>query len=106
MEKNIQITIPGYGDNVVRRKLLIVPFWLYERATQARKKITYDTQYIIDANIKGCFDNLAHVWLIDNVPMPLGYEILLKKYWKQTYTKKYLKGLVSTISTIKNNINL
>lgn len=81
-ENNIKITIPGYGDNVIRRKQLIVPDWLYERATNASKEIIYDTQYIIDADIKGCFDNIDHQWLMDNVPMPIGYEFLLKRILK------------------------
>jgi retron-type reverse transcriptase len=81
-EKNIQIKRTGYEDKVVRRKQLIVPYWLYDRATPAKNKINYDTQYILDADIKECFDNIAHVWLIDNVPMPLGFEILLKKILK------------------------
>ena len=79
---NIKITIPGYGDNVIRRKQIIVPSWLYERATQVSNKIVYDTQYIIDADIKGCFDNISHVWLMENVPMPQGYENLIKKLLK------------------------
>jgi retron-type reverse transcriptase len=56
--KNIKITIPGYGDNFVRRKQVLDR--LYERATNTRKKIIYDTQYIIDADIKKCFDNIDH----------------------------------------------
>ena len=46
------------------------------------KKILYDTQYIIDADIKGCFDNISHVWLLNNVPMPKGHEDLLHKILK------------------------
>lgn len=81
-ENNIKITIPGYGNKVIRRKQLMVPDWLYGRATNASKEIIYDTQYIIDADIKGCFDNIDHQWLMDNVPMPTGYEFLLKRILK------------------------
>ena len=42
----------------------------------------YDTQYIIDADIKGCFDNISHGWLLNNVPMPKGHEDLLRKVLK------------------------
>jgi retron-type reverse transcriptase len=79
-----KITIPGYGDNVVRRKQIVVPNWLYERATNTSKEIIYDTQYIIDADIQKCFDNIDHQWLIENVPMPSGYEFLLKRILKST----------------------
>jgi hypothetical protein len=37
----------------------------------------YKTQTILDADIKGCFDNISQDWLIKNVPKPLGYERLL-----------------------------
>lgn len=73
---NIQITIPGYGTTV-RRKQINVPDWLYEKVTEKDHSIIYDTQYIIDADIKGCFDNISHKWLLDNVPMPIEYEYLL-----------------------------
>lgn len=79
---NIKITIPGFGENIVRRKQIEVPSWLYEKATNKSKKIVYDTQYIINAEIKGCFDNIDHNWLIQNVPMPLGYEYLLPRILK------------------------
>lgn len=81
-QNNIKVTIPGYGNNITKREELVLPSWLYERATQPSKKIIYDTQYIIDADIKGCFDNISHVWLIENVPMPIQYEHLLAKLLK------------------------
>lgn len=37
----------------------------------------YKSQYILDADIKGCFDNISHNWLIVNTPMPIYFEYLL-----------------------------
>jgi len=37
----------------------------------------YSSLFLLDADIKGCFDNISHEWLIKNVPMPKGYEYLL-----------------------------
>jgi retron-type reverse transcriptase len=37
----------------------------------------FQTQHLLDAVIKGCFDNISHQWLIENVPMPKGFEHLL-----------------------------
>lgn len=37
----------------------------------------FQTQHLLDADIKGCFDNISHEWLIQNVPMPKGFEHLL-----------------------------
>lgn len=42
----------------------------------------YNTQYILDADIKGCFDNINHDWLLKNIPMPKGYEKILEKLLK------------------------
>lgn len=113
-QNNIKITIPGYGDNVVRRKQIILPSWLYERATKPSNKIIYDTQYLIDADIKGCFDNISHDWLIENVPMPTGYEHLLGRLLKtniyeeipQSFSKyrvDFQKKFKLIISKVDNN---
>jgi Reverse transcriptase (RNA-dependent DNA polymerase) len=57
---NITITIPAKGRGSRTRKI-IAPKWLYEKAVQVDKnKSYYDTQYLIDADIKGCFDNISH----------------------------------------------
>lgn len=37
---------------------------------------------MIDADIKGCFDNISHQWLIEKVPMPKGFEFLLPRILK------------------------
>jgi retron-type reverse transcriptase len=81
---NIKITIPGFGDNIVKRRQILAPSWLYALAIKKPEKIMYDTQYILDADIKSCFDNISHEWLIRNVPMPKSYEHLLPKILKIT----------------------
>ena len=42
----------------------------------------YAKQFIIESDIKGCFNNISHTWLIDNVPMPVGFEFILFEFLK------------------------
>ena len=42
----------------------------------------FSTLHILDADINGCFDNISHEWLIENVPMPTNYEFLLPRILK------------------------
>lgn len=36
-------------------------------------------QWVLEADIKGCFDHIDHQWLIDNVPMD---KLMLRKWLK------------------------
>lgn len=56
--ENVTLTLPtATGGNTK----IIAPKWLYEGAkSTGSKKIRYDTQYLLDADIKGCFDNISH----------------------------------------------
>lgn len=47
-----------------------------------RPKTISHTWYVIDADIKGCFDNIDHGWLLDNVPISDTYKSLLYKILK------------------------
>lgn len=51
-----------------------------------RKKIY--TKHVLDGDIKGCFDNISHKWLLDNVPFPLKYRNLLYNSLKTTIVEK------------------
>ena len=42
----------------------------------------FNTQYLIDWDIKGCFDNISHEGLLEHVHMPTGYKYLLEKLLK------------------------
>ena len=42
----------------------------------------YVSQTIIEGEIKKCFDNISHKWLVDNVPMPENYEYILLEFLK------------------------
>lgn len=44
-----------------------------------KAKQQYNTVQILNADIKGCFDNISHSWLIKKTPMPSGYEDVLPK---------------------------
>ena len=41
-------------------------------------------QIIMEGDIKECFDNISHEWLIKNVPMPENYEYILVEFFKAT----------------------
>jgi retron-type reverse transcriptase len=45
--------------------------------TLKKKPRIFKSQIIWDADIKGCFDNISHNWLINNLPMPKYFEYLL-----------------------------
>lgn len=53
----------------------------YRKVLSREKTATsrYRTLHILNADIKGCFDNISHDWLIKETPMPLGYEFLLPR---------------------------
>lgn len=38
----------------------------------------YYDKYVLDADIKGFFDNISHEWLLQNVPMEATLKIILK----------------------------
>lgn len=40
-----------------------------------KPKFFYENKFIFDAEIKGCFDNIDHKWILDNVPIPNSYII-------------------------------
>lgn len=45
----------------------------------------YSAQWVLEADIKGCFDNISHQWLLDNVPMD---RQILRKWLKAGYMEK------------------
>lgn len=49
-------------------------------------------QWILEGDIKGCFDNISHQWLLDNVPMD---QRILRKFLKAGFI--YQKQLFPTI---------
>jgi len=71
---------------------------------------TTSAQWILEADIKGCFDNISHEWLLENIPMDIN---ILAKWLKAGYMEK--KELFPTesgtpqggiISPILSNITL
>lgn len=43
-------------------------------------KLSTSPQWILDADIKGCFDNISHEWLLENIPM----DKRLLRLWLET----------------------
>ena len=43
-------------------------------------------RFILDADIKSCFDRISHDWLIANIPMD---KAILRKWLKSGYLEKY-----------------
>lgn len=52
--------------------------------TPDRNKVFSLTKYVLDADIKGCFDNISHEWLLNNVPFPNKFKGLLYNSLKTT----------------------
>ncbi|MGH9946211.1 MAG: reverse transcriptase domain-containing protein [Pyrinomonadaceae bacterium] len=44
-------------------------------------------RWILEADIKGCFDNISHEWLLQNVPMN---KAILRKWLKAGYLDKFV----------------
>ena len=42
----------------------------------------FAAQWILEADIKGCFDHISHDWLLNNIPMD---KVMLKKWLKSGY---------------------
>lgn len=51
--------------------------WLYTCKPTSR-------EWILEADIKGCFDNISHQWIYDNIPLP---NKLLKQWLKSGFIK-------------------
>jgi RNA-directed DNA polymerase len=69
-----------------------------------------DAQWILEGDIKGCFDNISHEWLLDNIPMD---KSILKQFLKAGYVSKHIlfptnSGTTqgSILSPILSNITL
>jgi RNA-directed DNA polymerase len=41
-----------------------------------------NAQCVLDADVSGCFDNIAHEWLLDNIPMD---KVILRKWLKSGF---------------------
>jgi len=41
--------------------------------------------WILEGDIKGCFDNISHEWMLKNIPLAKG---VLKKWLKAGYMEK------------------
>ena len=54
-------------NNASRRSVIRIPSW------------------VLEGDIKGCFDNISHQWLLDNVPLN---KAILHKWLKSGYLEK------------------
>jgi retron-type reverse transcriptase len=78
------VTIPKsrYGNSSIKQTIPV------EFMTQKGKKQHHLTKYVLDADIKGCFDNISHNWLLRNVPIPKDYKHLLFKILKTNIVER------------------
>lgn len=63
----------------------------------------YSTKFILDADIKGCFDNIDHNWLINNVPMPERFKNLLPAILKTQIVERQDKLIKVLVQPLENN---
>lgn len=80
---NKQRKFPRQRDLAFGKKLL-----LDGGIKKDKQERFYTDKYVIDADIKGCFDNISHKWLLENVPMPKGFEYLLRRILKGSRVEK------------------
>src|SRR5712692_7135692 len=57
-----------------------------EQCFKARGK-SYSPQWILEGDIKGCFDAISHDWLLAHIPME---KVMLKKWLKAGYMEKHV----------------
>jgi len=69
-------------------------------------KTYFNSTYLLDADIKGCFYNISHDWLIRNVTMPLGYEYLLPIIQKTKIVERGDKSLITLVESIDNHTGI
>jgi retron-type reverse transcriptase len=93
------VTKIRYGKTKETLKLKIP----VEFATNTGRRTYNYTKYILDAEILGCFDNISHDWLLENVPMPkqyshLLYEILKTNIVERTETSTIYKNIYDALN--------
>ncbi|MCP4902367.1 MAG: group II intron reverse transcriptase/maturase [bacterium] len=48
---------------------------------------SYSAEWVLDADIKGCFDQISHSWLIENIPMDT---VVLRAWLKAGYIDRHM----------------
>jgi retron-type reverse transcriptase len=68
-----------------------------------RKRIISHTKYVLDADIKDCFNNIDHEWLLEWVPIDRKYKLLLYKNLKTEIVEKLSDSNNYKISILKRH---
>jgi retron-type reverse transcriptase len=89
------ISKSNYGKGSFK---ITVPVKFLTKKTNSKKY--YLTKYILDADIKGCFDSILHEWLLNNIPLPKNYKHLLFEILKTNIVEK-----ISTEYTFFENLS-
>lgn len=85
MLKDEETTVVKSMRKANRSQIVEVPTQLL---VADRTKIVSHTKYVLDADIKGCFDNISHDWLLNNVPITNNYKFLLYKILKTNIVER------------------
>ena len=59
-------------------------------------------QWVLEGDIKGCFDNISHEWLLDNIPMD---KAILKQFLPLFHNSLPLETSLFILSTSSNTVS-
>jgi len=69
-----------------------------------RKRIISHTKHVLDADIKGCFDNIDHNWLLEWVPISKTYKLLMYSILKTEIVERNINNWkVDVLKTYEYN---
>jgi retron-type reverse transcriptase len=86
----------------ISKRIIVSKNFINEQKINKKPNI-FKSQLLWDVDVKGCFDNISHEWLIKNIPMPKNYEYLLPKILKPSIIE--VNRLDPNVQMIPKEIN-
>jgi retron-type reverse transcriptase len=94
-KRDLSMLTKGQRDKLIRKG-----------DTKRKKSIFYTSKWVLDADIKSCFDRISHSWLIENVPMPKKFEHLLVEMLKTRIVERTNTGFNIITKPEENNYGI